>query len=84
MAYRLGIPQRKSRHSRNLYSHHDKEAFLGGVLIFSQSNQYLIKKIAMAHSRPDKRDSEMKGRVKTWLNKHLKMGERESCSRVFS
>lgn len=63
----------------HLYLHGDNEAFLGSVLIFSQNNQYFIKEIEMVYSRPE-RDSEIKERVKTQLNKHLTMCERGSCS----
>lgn len=61
------------------YSHHGNEAFLGGVFIFPPNNQYFIKETDMLHSRP-KREREIRGRVKTRLNKHLTMCERGSCS----
>lgn len=75
-----GRPQRKA--GRRLLlprSHRDNEAFLGGVLIFPQNNQYFIRETEMGHSGP-KRDSEIKGRAKTWLNKHLRACERGSRS----
>lgn len=70
MASVFSSTQKTARHYWNLYSHYDKEAFLGAVLIFSQSNQYFIKEIEMVYSRPEKKkkpeeeeDSKMKGRV---------------------